>query len=152
MAELAELAGLAGGREEVGENNISDFTPQGSRIGNSFWYGPPLLWGRWYRCMHTFGATLAGLWILTGVRNTAKSRFKDFRDNKPRARLARVLFGFASIERANRRASERADGRASERETTRAHSCRSELPGRVREPVLAPNYHVDVARGVPDRF
>ena len=47
--------------------------------------------------MYTFGATLAGLWILTRVRNTAKSRFKDFRGNKPRARLARVLFGFASI-------------------------------------------------------
>ena len=74
--------------------------------GNLFWSGPPLLWGRWYRCMHTFGTTLAGLWILTGVRNSGKSRFKDFRVNKPRARLARVYFGFASIERARERARE----------------------------------------------
>ena len=56
--------------------------------------------------MYTFGATLAGLWILTGAKNTAKSRCKDFRVNKPRARLARVYFGFASIDRARERARE----------------------------------------------
>ena len=85
---------------------------------------------------------LAG-WLagwLAGSRELSYIYIKD----KPLARLARVLFGFASIERAS--------WRASERESTLAHRCRSELPRRVREPIMVLNCHLDVAGGVPDRF
>jgi len=54
------------------------------------------------------GAGWAGWAGLAGSREVSYIFIKD----KPRARLARVYFGFASIERASQPASERASARA----------------------------------------